>query len=72
MRGNRGSVIGTVLAILLFGVAVYSATRGLLLGVLLAGFAALLFVAAVIDNRYYARRRSAETEEEPSVDPPGH
>jgi hypothetical protein len=55
---TRGTMIGLLLVVVLAAVAVYSAAHGLLLGVLLAGFASLLFLVAVIDNRYYLRRRT--------------
>jgi len=56
MRAWRHNFIGLALVVILIAITVFSATHGLLIGVLLAGFAAILFLAAVVDNRYYVRR----------------
>ena len=42
----------------------FSALHGLLIGVLLAGFAALLFVVALVDNRYVYISREQKNDAE--------
>jgi len=52
----RGTIIGVLLVVVLAGITVYSAVHGALIGVILAAPPALLFTAAIVDNRYVYRR----------------
>jgi hypothetical protein len=63
------SVIGAGLAIVLTAIAVYSAVHHALLGVILTAPPALLFLLAVIDNRFVYRRAAAPDGERGATTP---
>jgi len=63
-RRRRSSAVGLLLVLILIAIAVFSAVHGLLIGVLLAGFAALLFVVALVDNRYVYVSREQKNDAE--------
>jgi hypothetical protein len=64
------TALGVLLVAVLIGVVVYSALHGAMIGVILAGPPALLFIAALLDNRFVYSKRKQGLGEEPGSTPP--
>lgn len=65
----RRTAVGLTLVVALVAIVVYSAVHHAILGVVLAAPPALLFLLALIDNRFVYARRQMHAEETPAPAP---